>query len=188
MDEAHEELEKARALEPASPVVNVSIAFVHYLERDWDRATATRRGVLEWDPRFAMAHYFLGQVQEQTDEADEAIASFERAATGRGRTPEIIAALAQAQATAGRSAESRALLDDLRKRSGEAYVSPTRFAQIHAALGAHDEAFEWLDRAAALRACDLVWLASAPAFDALRSDARFTALLERLGLARASPV
>jgi hypothetical protein len=127
-------------------------------------------------------------VQEQTDDPDGAIESFEQAAAGRGRTPEIIAALAQAHATAGRAPESRALLDDLRKRSGEVYVSPTRFAQIHAALGAHDEAFEWLDRAATLRAADLVWLASAPAFDALRPDARLTVLLERLWLPRASRV
>lgn len=180
--EAHEELEKARALEPASPVVNVSIAFVHYLERAYDRAEATLRDVLEWDPRFAMAHYFLGQVQERTGGADEAIASFERAAAGRGRTPEIIAALAQANAIAGRSADSRALLDELRNRSRESYVSPTRFAQIHTALGEPDEAFQWLARACTAKAADLIWIACTPAFDPLRDDARFTRLLGRLRL------
>jgi len=49
-------------------------------------------------------------------------------------------------------------------------------------LGEKDEAFSWLDRALAVRDAHLGLVGAEPAFDPLRSDARFAALLRRLNL------
>jgi hypothetical protein len=45
-----------------------------------------------------------------------------------------------------------------------------------------NQAFEWLEKAFAERSANLTVLKAEPMFDPLRSDARFQALLQRVGL------
>jgi len=61
-------------------------------------------------------------------------------------------------------------------------VPPFCVALVHAGLSDEDEAMAWLDRAYEERSHWLVYLKAWPVFDDLRSDARFTALLGRVGL------
>jgi hypothetical protein len=53
---------------------------------------------------------------------------------------------------------------------------------VSAGLGRKDEAFEWLERAYEEREALLVWVKVQPAFDPLRDDPRFDALLKKIGL------
>jgi hypothetical protein len=55
---------------------------------------------------------------------------------------------------------------------------------VHIALRDTDRAFEWLEKALGARDWQMELLNVEPAFDDLRSDPRFTALVERVGLAR----
>jgi hypothetical protein len=63
------------------------------------------------------------------------------------------------------------------------YVSSLDLAMIHAALGEREEAFRWLDEAAAERAFHLVYLKAWPELDSLRPDPRFATMVRRIGLA-----
>jgi hypothetical protein len=54
----------------------------------------------------------------------------------------------------------------------------------HIGLGETDRAFEWLDKAVHARDSQVALVNIEPAFDALRSDQRFAALVERVGLPR----
>jgi hypothetical protein len=56
------------------------------------------------------------------------------------------------------------------------------FAQVHAAMGNTAQALDALDAARSLRATDLVWIGVRPVFDALRTETRFTELLNAIGL------
>ena len=56
-------------------------------------------------------------------------------------------------------------------------------AAIHVTLGETDAAFEWLEKAYILRDAWLVWLGVDRRFDSVRHDARFTSLLNKIGLA-----
>ena len=51
-------------------------------------------------------------------------------------------------------------------------------------LGDTDEAFDWLEKSVEARDWQLGMLTVEPAFDGLRSDPRFAAMLERVGLPR----
>ena len=62
------------------------------------------------------------------------------------------------------------------------YVSPFCVALVHAGLSDDDQALYWLDRAYEDRSHWLVYAKAWPFFDDLRADARFTALLGRVGL------
>ena len=55
-------------------------------------------------------------------------------------------------------------------------------ALAHIGLGEYDRAFEWLDEALRQHVWYLVFLAIEPAFEPLRSDPRYGALLKDVGL------
>jgi len=57
-------------------------------------------------------------------------------------------------------------------------------ATAYGALGQHDIAFDLLDKAYAERDNKLISLKVYPIFDSLRSDPRFFALLNKIGLER----
>jgi len=62
------------------------------------------------------------------------------------------------------------------------YVSPYSIALVHAGLGDRDQALAWLDKAYAERSDYMAYLKLEPMLDSLRSDRRFVALVERVGL------
>ena len=61
-------------------------------------------------------------------------------------------------------------------------MSPFCVALVHTGLGDEDQALAWLDRAYEERSHWLVYAKVWPLFDDLRSNARFAALLGRVGL------
>jgi len=72
----------------------------------------------------------------------------------------------------------------LRRISKPRDPAPIRLAMIHIGLGEIDRAFEWLEKALEARDWQMALLNVEPAFDVLRSDQRFAALVERVGLPR----
>ena len=59
---------------------------------------------------------------------------------------------------------------------------PYDFAVIFAGLGEKDKALEWLQKSYEDRSAYLVYLNVEPIWDSLRSDPRFTDLLQRMRL------
>jgi hypothetical protein len=99
-----------------------------------------------------------------------------------GETPEAMAMLGVAHASAGRVDEARATLEELAGRDAASYVSPVLLAQLHASLGDFAATMIALERARDVRATDLVWIGVRPAFDAVRLDPRFESLMRDIGL------
>jgi serine/threonine-protein kinase len=182
--EARQSLEGARELDPLSPAILTSLAVLSLFGRQWDRAIPELLEVIDLEPGFAAAHYFLGQAQLWRGESAEAEEELARAASLAGRSVETLAGLAYAEAVSGHRAQALAMLDELTRRAGASYVSPARIAQIHLGLGERDQALSLLERAVEQRCTEVVWLGVHPMFDQLGSEPRFLALLKRLGLAR----
>lgn len=90
--------------------------------------------------------------------------------------------LGSALAAAGRTAEARKMYLDLQAQQRGAYVSPVTLALVATGLGETRQALEWLETAYRTRANQLAWIKVDPRFNPLRTQARFTALLERLRL------
>jgi hypothetical protein len=63
-------------------------------------------------------------------------------------------------------------------------VSAWTLARAAASAGQHDAALAQIEAAAAARISSVPFLAVSPAFDSLHKDARFHALVARLGLPR----
>jgi len=62
------------------------------------------------------------------------------------------------------------------------YQSPLQIALNYALAGANSEALDWLEKAVEERTPWLPELKMDPAWDALRSQPRFIALLKKIGL------
>ena len=112
----------------------------------------------------------------------EAIAALRAANNSLGRNPEVEGELGHALAVAGRRAEALAVIEGLRHLAATRYVSPYSVALVYAGLGDRDRALDWLDKAYAERSDYMAYLTLEPMLDGLRSDRRFAALVERVGL------
>jgi hypothetical protein len=65
--------------------------------------------------------------------------------------------------------------------------TPVAIAAMYARNGDKDQAFAWLDKAFDRRVSHLMEVNVDSAFDSLRTDARYAALLQRIGLPRVTP-
>lgn len=180
-DEAMREIRLALELEPASPVIISTMSLIFYFARDYDRAIEQGRKAQAIDPGFQNAAFLLGYAFERKGLSNEAISEFRKGiAAGRSYGHRY---LAHAFATARRHSEAMAVLDQMRTRAAQGeYVSPFDFALVHAGLNEREEAFHWLEAMYQEHSPWLMYLKVDPRFDRLRADARWVALLKRVGL------
>ena len=136
------------------------------------------------DSNFAIAHYELGQAFERKFMLNEAIEEFQKAIELSGGNEVFGANLAYAYAASGRKEEAMKIVKDLEDRQSQHSSTDASIGLIYVGLGDRDQAMIWLDRAYQTRFNPSILLR--PAFDPLRSDARFQDLLRRIGLAPAA--
>jgi hypothetical protein len=77
---------------------------------------------------------------------------------------------------------ARARLADLETLADERYVSPLDFARLQAQAGEREKAFTSLAAALVERSPGLVFLKVDGAWDRIRDDPRFGALVRRVGI------
>jgi len=182
MDEAIDVANRALEFDPLSLIINTLIGWVFYYAGDYDRAIEKLTEVLELEPDFVPAHLWLGLAHEQKSQFDEAIAMFEKAIDLSEDSSLMRSALGRAYAISGKTAEAHEVLRRLEEDLERSYVPPVYVAKIYSALGECDDAFTWLERAMEERDLWLVFLKVDPGWAGLRSDPRFTNLMQRVGL------
>jgi eukaryotic-like serine/threonine-protein kinase len=182
LDEAEAEINRAQELDPLSLPIMTNVGWIHHLSRRYDKAIEAYKRALEMDPHFILAHRRLGQTYEQKRMFDEAIAEFQKTLSIFAGDTESIAALGHAYAASGRREEALAIIDRLTELGKQRYIPSSFNAQIHAALGQTDQAFEWLEKSYEERYGFLIYLKVEPRFDPLRQDPRFQEIARRVGL------
>ena len=103
-----------------------------------------------------------------------------------GRNPSISGWLAFALARKGQVEEARTIADSLSDLATREYVLPLGIAAAYTGVGDRSTALHWLEIMEEEQSTQRVWLLTYPAFDELRGDPRFEAIVGRLGL-RAGP-
>ncbi|MCP9495265.1 MAG: protein kinase [Pyrinomonadaceae bacterium MAG19_C2-C3] len=179
-DEAVSHARRSLELDPMTPFHGYNLGWILHHARRYDESLEVQRKVIEAEPNYGPAHFGLGWSLVQLGRFDEAIAALTRSRELMSGVTFIPAALAVAHAMAGDTAEARRLLDELRATSAKRYVSPYRYALIHAALGEIDEAFACLEKTFELQDAWLAWAGVEATLDVLRDDARFADLLRRM--------
>lgn len=181
-EEALREITAAQELDPLSLVINMEMAWILYVARDFQGAAEQSWKTLAMEPRYAPAQNTLGLAYQQMGMIEEAIVELDNARACSGEHPAAQAALAHALALAGRRTEAGLLLEQLQRMSVTRNVSRYWLAIVNTALGARDAAVDSLQEAFRNREAWLVWLKVEPRYDSLREDARFDRLLRRIGL------
>jgi serine/threonine-protein kinase len=187
LQQANEALQRAHDLDPLSLTVTVGLGWSNYFLGEYEEAVERYEGVVAMDPDFVIVPWFLGPAYVQAGRYDDAVELYEEWIGRIGEHPGLVALLAQAHALAGRKDAAREVYGRLEQRAKRAPIFPDYRALVHAALGEADEAFEWLEKALEERCWVLVFLRVDPAYQNLRSDPRFDALTERIGLSPSGP-
>ena len=160
-DEAVAEATRAQELDPLSPIIHESLASRLYFARRYERAVQQLRRTIEIQPSFQDARETLSMVYVQTGRIDDALA---------------IAPSGYAFARSGQVAKARAALAVLEHKD------PVESARIQFALGERELALQSLERAFAQHADHLAFIKVDPAWDGLRFEPRFRAIVRQIGL------
>ena len=176
-DEGFKELNRALQLDPASLPINADLGSYYCSAlRDPDRGIEQLKKTIELEPNWPRAHFFLSNCYAEKDMWNEALQ--ELPPTG---APGFVIR-ARMYARAGKRDEALKIVAEMKEKEKQEFVSPISFANIYAALGDKDQAFEYLEKAYAARMPPLRRLKNGTAWDPLRSDPRFADLLKRIGL------
>ncbi|UCE22279.1 MAG: protein kinase [Candidatus Aminicenantes bacterium] len=178
-NEAHEEFTRALELDPLSISINTSMATIHLCLGEYEQAIAWCQKTLEINPNYGWAHAVMGRTYVVISDYDKAIAEFRMATTlSRGYLTE----LGNAYALAGEKDRALEILGELIGQSRKRYVSSYGIALVYAGMGEKEKALEYLDKAYEERVSDLYSVKIDYRFDSLRSDPRFIAFLEKMGM------
>jgi len=177
--EAEAALTRAVQLDPMDVATRAHIGRLRYFERDYKEAVRLLRHVVEGDPAYGPAHYFLGLAHAQLAEHGAALDGLRSALLLSPDHPAVLSAMAFVYARMGRPFHALELRDRLSALAAQQYVSPL-FIAFAAATTDRDEAFRQLEHAVEERAPWLLYLPMEPAFDALREDVRFAAVVRKL--------
>ncbi len=179
-DASIEACKRAQELEPLSLFLSLSLGWAYYFARRYDEALAQSRKVLEMDPNFGFAYWHRGMVYIQQRRYDDAVNAFRKALNLSGAITTFISYLGHSYARAGKIREARQMLAQLESLSKRQYVSSYFIAMVHLGLGNLDQTFEWLSRACEERSGFLAFARVEPMLDKLRSDQRFSELIEKM--------
>jgi TolB-like protein/DNA-binding winged helix-turn-helix (wHTH) protein/Flp pilus assembly protein TadD len=174
------QLRTAESLDPLSLIISADLADALCIAHLYDESVQQSRRTLEMDPNFAIAHYELGQAFEQKNMHNEAIEEFQKAIQLSGDNEIFNANLAYAYAVSGQREEAMKIVKNLEGRQSLHSSTDANIALIYVGLGDKDQAMIWLAKAYQARFNPSILLR--PAWDPLRSDARFQDLLRRIGL------
>jgi tetratricopeptide (TPR) repeat protein len=151
------------------------LGIVLYHARRYDDVLAQLKRSIGLDPHNYAANLMVGVIYEALGKAQEALAIFDSHPDFR-ESPYI----ARTYAMLGRRDDALRVLSGLVTRGGA--FDRHHVAVAYFALGDNDRGFEWLTKAFDERAGYVPWANVNPAFDGVRNDPRFKALVARLKL------
>ncbi|HJZ11245.1 MAG TPA: FlgO family outer membrane protein, partial [Acidobacteriota bacterium] len=175
------EIEKAVELDPLSVSLLTARAWrLVYIGR-YDEAIDQAQKALELDSHFAPAHGTLAAAYLMKKRYPEALSEY-KIAHELSRSSDTLSEVAYVNALIGNREEAVRILNELRARSVENYVSPVQIALIYIGLNQKDDAIEWLRNAYDVHAEYLSFVGRDPRFNTLHSHQQFQEIFQKIGL------
>ena len=185
VDEALVEYRHSMRIDP----VNSSYRYVYGLVAAGriDEAVAEAETLMALQSLITDQHRFFGDVgvlYTLAGRHEEAFSLLEQADSVMSYQSTILRGrMAYAYARAGEPAKAQAIIDDFERSAATSYVSPSGYFWAYLGIGDIDKTFEWLNRAVVQNSFLIIMgLKTDPAYQPLRADPRFDAVLARAGL------
>jgi adenylate cyclase len=181
MEEALVEMQRARDLDPLSPITNTYLALAYQWVRKPAEAIAQYKKALELDPNFIEARLNLATLYADQGRLKDFAAELDsvKEIAPPSRTDLMIAFGLAAE---GKKSEALLLTHKWEQPVRGVFVRPSSIASVYAALGDKEQAFDWLDKAYTQRDGMLAYLNKQGVFRQYHSDPRYLELLQKLGL------
>jgi tetratricopeptide (TPR) repeat protein len=181
-EEALRESQRARELDPLSPLyVALEASFIAYAGHV-EEARQQVDGVLRANPKFWIAHLVRGWLNADAGRYADAVVDFTKASDLSGGNQQAASMLGFALARAGDAAHAQTLLDSLLERAKHEYIPPTSIATLYCGLGDRKQALDWLERGLGARDVRMTFLKVDRRWDELRADPRFVAIAQTMHL------
>ncbi|UCC83741.1 MAG: tetratricopeptide repeat protein [Gemmatimonadota bacterium] len=179
--EAFEHLAIALKIDPLSCYITAMLGVLKIYAGDTEGGIRTLEEVVERDPQYLLAVWWLGWGYSCAFRLDEAVRIGERALALSNDANFWKAGLAMWYGRAGLRDKALELIDDLSERMASEYVSPLMLAWGYLGVGDEGKFFEWLAEAVAEQSPYLFSIHRDPQYDPVRSDPRFTELASQVG-------
>jgi TolB-like protein/DNA-binding winged helix-turn-helix (wHTH) protein/Flp pilus assembly protein TadD len=180
--EALEEARHAQQIDPLSLSINTTLAGRYRDLRQYAQAIDLSQRTLEMDSNFVPAHISLGAAYEEQSIWPQAISEYQKAVDLSQNSPAALSSLGTAYGYSGNREAARKVIGRLQEASMHHYVSAFDMATVFAGIGDRDGAFHWLEKGYTQRESQMAFISITRRLDPLRSDPRFTQLLQRMGL------
>jgi len=175
-------MQKARELEPLEPVNPTLVGLALYFARRFDESIEELRKVIESDPEFSIAYWYLGANFLAKKMGNEAIPALQKFVELSAGSVIALSALGFAYGSAGMKDEALRILERLDELSKDRYVGSFWRVAVWMGLGERNEALMDLEKAYTERESLMALLKVWPIFDSLRPEPRFQALLKKMNL------
>jgi tetratricopeptide (TPR) repeat protein len=173
------EAQRAVERDPLSVCANRALGDVLFQAHKDDRAIAQVRRTVELEPDNSGARELLTRIYEQRQRYGEAIAELQKVVTLGGAPPEKLAGLQHAYQQSGPEGYWMWQLSEAKRRN-----APYEIALVYARLGNAAEAVAWLEKSYQQHDWRMVQLKTFRAWEPVRSDPRFQAILRRMNFPR----
>jgi tetratricopeptide (TPR) repeat protein len=134
--EAKEAIDRAQAIDPLSVPITTDRGFeLHYMGRD-EEAISQLHAALEMDPKFPLAHFWLGRIYTMRGQYDLALKELETVGPALRQWQPTMAAKGYLFGAWGKRKEAREVLDDFQSlREDGHYATSYGVALVYTALG-----------------------------------------------------
>ncbi|MBM2841192.1 MAG: hypothetical protein HW412_1720, partial [Bacteroidetes bacterium] len=182
MEQASIEIERARDLDPLSKIPNTIFAYQLFVLRQFDQVIEHCRKMLKTEPSFLLQLH-LWRALRQQNRLSEALVECKKLFT-LFISREVAEAMECVDAESGYKSAMRTAAKKLADLSTKRYISPYLIATLFAHAEDDNETLQWFEKAHAERDMAFYSIGVDPDWDRVRSNPRFTALLEKVGLKR----
>ncbi|HXV64964.1 MAG TPA: protein kinase [Vicinamibacteria bacterium] len=169
-DEAIREARRALELEPTSPILSRELAFKYYIAGRYPEAIEQLQETLELDPNFSQTRVMLADVYWAVGRKDELL---EHVAHLDDRQRKFLELLVE-----DKNLEALAWLDSYPRQE----YSLTTLSRYYAQAGGKEQALTLLEQALRERIPQICTTVPRPVFEPYRSDPRFVAIRQAMGL------
>jgi TolB-like protein/DNA-binding winged helix-turn-helix (wHTH) protein/Tfp pilus assembly protein PilF len=177
--EGEASMRRALELDPLSPIINANIGMCSYVSRQYDDAIVHWHKALEMHRHYRLLHDYLTSAYAAKGTYGEALAELEKGIALSGSGPWELSMRAYVFGRMGRTKDARSELSALLSSDDP---PPYFIALAYVGLGENDKAFAWLEKTLEQRSGPFNEVNADPLFDPLRTDARFSALVRRMGV------